>query len=87
MFIAIGVKEKEMVEKFENLMTKLLAEGIIEAFDQVMYQYFISMNQKWLEDNYYDIKVYFGLEEATSKYQFYLGSGGGLYPLGFFKPF
>lgn len=67
MFIAFGVKEKKMVEQFENLMTKLLAEGIITSSDQELYQHFIRINDEWLEDNYYDIKIYLGLEETTSK--------------------
>jgi len=68
--MASGVKEQDMVAQFENLLEKLLAAHIIDSSYKESFQDIISKNQDWLDKNYYDIQVYFGLQEPTSKFHF-----------------
>lgn len=66
--MASGVKEQDMVAQFEKFLEKLVGANIIDSSYKQSFQDIISTNQDWLDKNYYDIKVYFGLEEPTSKY-------------------
>ena len=61
-----------MITKFKNTLNKMLQEGIILAEEKEFFFDAIKLNQDWLNENYYHVAIYFGLQEPTSKFLLYL---------------
>lgn len=65
--LAMGVKEDAMTEKFKSILSNLLRDMKISQSDYDRFMAMIQDSQDWLDRNYYDIQVFFGLKEPTSK--------------------
>ncbi|CAG9799845.1 unnamed protein product [Chironomus riparius] len=65
-YIAANVKDEMMVSKFENTLNAMVQESIILANDTAFFIDVMKSNQDWMDDNYYHVAVYFGLQEATT---------------------
>ena len=67
--LAMGVKEDAMTEKFTSILSNLLRDMKISQSDYDRFMAMIQDSQDWLDRNYYDIQVFFGLREPTSKFK------------------
>lgn len=52
--------------KFKNTLNNMVEAGIILEDETDFFIDVTTENQKWMEENYYHVAVYFGLREETS---------------------
>lgn len=63
-----GIKDKETISEFENLLDNLVFADLISIHEQDVYLEQINANLDWQGVHYHEVKVFFGLAEPTSKF-------------------